>query len=489
MAAGPKVRSMAAAAVHAGLLGVGQAEERLEAWTRRVEEAFLGELDELERVKAEDFLRRARLAADAQWRDVVSGSDAAGTPAPTADAVYVASGERAAARLADTHDGAAGDPEGRGRSLSGPRLQKELAKLQDCTRLRALEDKLRRQCNWAQLDRLKELRDPEVSHDWLWHLDPRTGSVLAVADYVANVQKRLGGRSCEAASLCRLCGAQLDPQLEHAEICSTAEATRGHYACVRAVIDGIRLADPGATTEPQGLTSTQTRPADILTTAAVPGRSAALDVCIASPNAAGARGDAVEAAFARKLRHYRREIPELLAAGIVYRPLVWSADGRPHPAATRTLWYAANQAARRGGEQADAKALRRRWKHEVQIAILRRRAALARAVQPRPTSRATWLLTGHADEASADGRAEPIEEDTLEEVDEDSAGGAEEARAGNPGRADLGAAREQQATAPADANQAAASGGAGAPRDGGRAVARPAAATDARLTWATAGRR
>ena len=74
--------------------------------------------------------------------------------------------------------------------------------------------------------------------------------------------------------------------------CSTAEALWGHYACVHAVLGGLKLADPGITTEPRGLTTTQSRTADIFTTAAVPGRSAALDLCVASPNATAARGDA-----------------------------------------------------------------------------------------------------------------------------------------------------------------------------------------------------
>ena len=38
--------------------------------------------------------------------------------------------------------------------------------------------------------------------------------------------------------------------------------------------------------EASGLTDTAARPADILTTTAIPGRSAALDVCVASPSAA-----------------------------------------------------------------------------------------------------------------------------------------------------------------------------------------------------------
>ena len=58
-------------------------------------------------------------------------------------------------------------------------------------------------------------------------------------------------------------------QLEHGKIRSTAEA-RGHYACVSVSPRG---------TEPRGLTETQSRRADLFTFDAVPGRSAALDVC------------------------------------------------------------------------------------------------------------------------------------------------------------------------------------------------------------------
>ena len=97
--------------------------------------------------------------------------------------------------------------------------------------------------------------------------------------------------------------------------CSTAEATRGHNACVHAVVCGLILADPGITTEPRELTVSQSRPANIFTTA-VPGRSAALDVCVASSTAAAARGDGAQAAFDRKLPHYRNEIGELRQQGI-----------------------------------------------------------------------------------------------------------------------------------------------------------------------------
>ena len=95
---------------------------------------------------------------------------------------------------------------------------------------------------------------------------------------------------------------------------------------MRALVDGFKLADPAVTTEPRGLTTTTSRLADIFTTAAVPGRGAALDVCVASPNAAAATGDAAAAAFEKKLRRYQLEICELASAGIAFRPLVWTAD-------------------------------------------------------------------------------------------------------------------------------------------------------------------
>ena len=143
---------------------------------------------------------------------------------------------------------------------------------------------------------------------WFYLLAACAGSVLTPHDYIRSF---------------------LDRQIEHGEICSTAEATPGHFACVHAVLGGLKLADPGITTEPTGLTETQSRLVDLFTPAAVPGRSAALDVCVASPNAATARGDAARAVFDRQLSLYRHQ-------GILYRLLVWTADGRPHPAVTRT---------------------------------------------------------------------------------------------------------------------------------------------------------
>ena len=75
---------------------------------------------------------------------------------------------------------------------------------------------------------------------------------------------------------------------------------------------------------------------------------------MASSNAA-ARGNAAQAVFHRKTAHYRREIPDLRVPAIVSRPLV-RTDGRPHPAVTRSLQYAADIASSRNGQQMSAEA-------------------------------------------------------------------------------------------------------------------------------------
>ena len=140
-------------------------------------------------------------------------------------------------------------------------------------------------------------------------------------------------------------------------------------------------------------------------------------MCIASPNAAAAQGDAAEAAFRRKLRHYWHVIPQLASAGIMFRPLVWTADGRPHPAAFRTLRYALNRAAGQRNEQVKSTQLRARWRHEMMTAILRRRAAMVRSVFPRPLRRAAWLLTGLAEDCvTGAGRSAQIDADDFSDA-------------------------------------------------------------------------
>ena len=183
-------------------------------------------------------------------------------------------------------------------------------------------------------------------------------------DFNTHVQKRFGNRTWTGLGRCRLCGSFLDPQLEHGEICSSAEATRGHYACVHAVLGELKLADPGITTEPRGLTGTQARLADIFTTAAsqdaVRPRMCVWSLLTQQQLEETQR----KQPFDGKLTHCRHEIPDLRNQGIHFRPLVWTADGRPHPAVTRILQYVADIASRRNGQQISAKSLQLESRHD-----------------------------------------------------------------------------------------------------------------------------
>ena len=71
---------------------------------------------------------------------------------------------------------------------------------------------------------------------------------------------------------CRVCGDDWDVHFEH----GTNFAARQKPPEATAHAD----ANPAETTEPRGRTTNTSRPADIFTIAAVPGRSAALDVCV-----------------------------------------------------------------------------------------------------------------------------------------------------------------------------------------------------------------
>ena len=117
--------------------------------------------------------------------------------------------------------------------LGAPQLQAQLSRLTDRTRLGRLKSTLLSKCAWQQVTRIEDLCHTHVSRKWVFHLDACAGSVLTPHSCITNVQKRLGNRVWTSAGERRLCDSFLDPQLEHAETCSTAEAARGHNACCR----------------------------------------------------------------------------------------------------------------------------------------------------------------------------------------------------------------------------------------------------------------
>ena len=258
--------------------------------------------------------RKAAQAADEAWQQLVLGRNGLVVPNST-----VAGQSSSATQNQDEGDEVTTGPSRKSR-LSAVQLQAQVSRMLDRTRLRRLKVMLRSKGALHKCAGFEDLCRTHFSHKWLFRRDACAGKVLAPHDIVANAQERLGKRAFTGEGRCRLCGAFLDLQLEHAETCSTAEATQGHCACVHAVVDG-----PGITTEPRGPTEAQSRPDDILTTAAVPRRSAAPDVRVPFSNAAAARGDAALAMLQRRAAMSRTVLPntsardQWLLAGLIDR--------------------------------------------------------------------------------------------------------------------------------------------------------------------------
>ena len=126
------------------------------------------------------------------------------------------------------------------------------------------------------------------------------GSVLTPHDYITTCRKDLATGRGQALISADSVVSSLTHSLNTERLAAPPEPPEETTHVFAASLGGLKLADPGITTESRGLTATQSRPADLLTIRAVPGRSAALDVCVASTKAAAARGDGAQAAFDRK---------------------------------------------------------------------------------------------------------------------------------------------------------------------------------------------
>ena len=259
--------------------------------------------------------------------------------------------------------------------------------------------------NRGEVDHIRRIRGlmtKGVSHSWLWNYNPRHGAVLSEDDFLINLQKRVNARIITDDVKCAKCGLQLDAQCWHCETCGSTARTRGHYATVRACVTGFAVGDPSTTTETPGLTRTAMRPADILTTSALPGRSAALDVTIVSPEAGSAGTDALSSAYRAKLRKYEEVIPEMRREGVDFQPMVWTSDGVPHPSVIRILNFAAGIAVSKRAAKSK-KAFMRHWMHQITIQILRRRAAMVRECLPKAEQVSAFDMPGRAEPFRATG--------------------------------------------------------------------------------------
>ena len=98
----------------------------------------------------------------------------------------------------------------------------------------------------------------------------------------------------------------------HAERCARSEATLSHCKVVRCFANGAALADSRVRVEVRGLSdSSDVRPTDINTIAALSGRDTALDVTATSPESTYAGQDCVQSIFNRKIYKYGEILPEL----------------------------------------------------------------------------------------------------------------------------------------------------------------------------------
>ena len=285
------------------------------------------------------------------------------------------------------------DPE---HQLDDTGLQRSLMSVFDSEHLDRLSEQLLQAQRWEDARRLRELRDPSVSHDWLWCLNPAHGPHVPEQDYLACIRIRIGASFIDEPMLCPRCGnAVLGSSCAHALNCARGECNKGHYKVVDAVLQLVNVADSNADTEERELipSAPTLRPADIFSEAAIPGCRAALDVGVTSPNATGAGADCCEAMFQTKLDFYRPHFAELSAQDIRYMPLVFSSYGRMHPQAQANLETVARTAARKRGF-GDHRLLLRRATGRIGVAIWRRAAAMVRSCLPQLSAEEAALAYG-----------------------------------------------------------------------------------------------
>ena len=195
---------------------------------------------------------------------------------------------------------------------------------------------------------------------------------------------RLGCGGPLEQSVCGSCGhVLLDCAGGHASCCAPGEATRKHHAVRDVIFEFSKTADDATEREPQDLVPSRPglRPADVLSSAAIPGRVAALDVGVASPFSPSAGTDAAAHMFARKTGEREAIAGDLAKLNIVYRPVVFTTFGRPHAAASETLRYMARRVARRRGG-ASRKAILSQMEGAISVALARGAARMSLACWP-----------------------------------------------------------------------------------------------------------
>ena len=332
-----KVHEMCQNMVHAGLADAGLLEDlfdaRLEAAVQKLIQRYDPEVGAAMRSliqKAADSINNDESAAEA----------------PLAGGGATRPGSRLVA------DMAASDAEMPQHHQRNPGLQRALHKLADNVAAAALLQSYADIGETSHVLRLQELQAAGTDHTWLWRLGANLPDKLSPDEFVSAARLRLGVAVMSDDRVCSYCGESvLDIYGHHSLVCAGAEATRGHTDVKDKLLDLALKADPAAESEPVSLIQSRPslRPADVLTAGAVQGTLAALDVGVTAPSAADGDTHCTEAYKSRKLRKYSRHLQDLAQQGVQYKPLIWSAWGRPHADCATILQNLSSRAARRRG--------------------------------------------------------------------------------------------------------------------------------------------
>ena len=178
-----------------------------------------------------------------------------------------------------------------------PNLQTQLCELVSRHRVTQLRQELELAGDWAGTRRIDDLRDGGTDHSWIWAAASQSpGCRISGREFCTALLLRLGAPVLKEAGVCAVCGEVMGAQCLHALRCAPGESTRGHNGVRDQLLGLATLGDPCSVCEPPGLVPSRPglRPADILSSAAF-ARQAALDVGVASPDAAGAGDDACAA--------------------------------------------------------------------------------------------------------------------------------------------------------------------------------------------------
>ena len=353
----------------------------MRAFDQRTDDALtqlVGELDSEIGTALVDQLTDLASTAQLQWDALF---DESASQPSEASARRLRRPGAAAGLVPNDEDGDDEHPDA-GTPTTAMHIQKVIYAAVDSRRSAELLQALREEGDVSSLRRLEELNHAETDHSWLWALSKHRGPVLRPDQYVEAVRVRLGIAGPSEPVPCHLCGvAMLDTAGAHAHCCSRAESTRGHNCVARFVFDIAAQCDPSTELEAAGLIpGTRLRPADVLTGALGSGLKA-LDVGIASPDAANAGDDCTVSMYARKVETYAPYAAILDQQNITYQPVVWSAYGRPHPQTTVVLRTLATRLARRRG-CSDAEWRYKRLRAAVGVEIWRRAAKMVQSCWP-----------------------------------------------------------------------------------------------------------